>query len=158
MGVGFGISATLTENHYFTLACMVAMVVVKGMGTGIITNGWLLSARLEELSDAGLKKLYMPINSPFDNSVRGESRTARNRERICASTRRMPKLGMMALAQVTMSKLIDDYRNRVPLLRELGFEAVASARPASRGALDPKRVDRRERFVSVAFRDATDFG
>jgi len=56
-----------------------------------------------------------------------ENRTAGNRERIRAATKKMPKLGMMALAQVTISKLIDDYRNLVPLLRELGFEAVASA-------------------------------
>jgi hypothetical protein len=41
----------------------------------------------------------------------------------------MPSLGMTALAQVTMSKLIGDYRALVPLLRDLGFSAVAFSYP-----------------------------
>ena len=36
---------------------------------------------------------------------------------------------MTPLAQVTMSKLISDYHALVPLLRELGFEAVAFSYP-----------------------------
>jgi hypothetical protein len=36
---------------------------------------------------------------------------------------------MTALAQVTMSKLVDDYRSLVPLLQQLGFEAVAFSYP-----------------------------
>src|SRR5204863_412113 len=34
-----------------------------------------------------------------------------------------------ALAQVTMSNMSDDYRSLVPLLRDLGFEAVTSSYP-----------------------------
>src|SRR3989442_12350626 len=41
----------------------------------------------------------------------------------------MPSLGMTALAQVTMSKLIDEYRALVPLLHDLGFEAVTFSYP-----------------------------
>src|SRR5437667_4872631 len=41
----------------------------------------------------------------------------------------MPSLGMTALAQVTMSKLIDDYGALVPLLHDLGFEAVTFSYP-----------------------------
>jgi hypothetical protein len=50
-------------------------------------------------------------------------------ERIRSATARMPSLGMTALAQVTMSKLIGDYRTLVPLLRNLGFSAVAFSYP-----------------------------
>src|SRR3989449_10768593 len=50
-------------------------------------------------------------------------------ERIRSATSRMPSLGMTALAQVTMSKLIDDYRALVPLLHDLGFEAVTFSYP-----------------------------
>ena len=50
-------------------------------------------------------------------------------ERIRSATARMPSLGMTALAQVTMSKLIGDYRALVPLLRDLGFSAVAFSYP-----------------------------
>jgi hypothetical protein len=41
----------------------------------------------------------------------------------------MPGLGITPLAQVTMSKLINDYRALVPLLRDLGFVAVAFSYP-----------------------------
>jgi predicted DNA-binding transcriptional regulator AlpA len=44
----------------------------------------------------------------------------------------MQKLGMTALAQVTMSKLISDYRELIPLLRDLGFSAVAFSYPQQR--------------------------
>ena len=50
-------------------------------------------------------------------------------ERIQGATSRMSSLGMTALAQVTMSKLIDDYRALVPLLQQLGFEALAFSYP-----------------------------
>src|SRR5438270_13618946 len=52
-------------------------------------------------------------------------------ERIRSATSRMPSLHMTALAQVTMSKLLDDYRALVPLLHDLGFEAVTLSNPQS---------------------------
>jgi hypothetical protein len=45
-------------------------------------------------------------------------------ERIKAATSRMSELGIAPIAQVAMSRLISDYRELVPLLRELGFSAV----------------------------------
>jgi hypothetical protein len=50
-------------------------------------------------------------------------------QRIRSATARMPGLGITPLAQVTMSKLINDYRALVPLLRDLGFVAVAFSYP-----------------------------
>src|SRR5438270_6715112 len=50
-------------------------------------------------------------------------------DRIRSATSRMPSLGMTALAQVTISKLVDDYQALVLLLRELGFQAVAFSYP-----------------------------
>jgi hypothetical protein len=41
----------------------------------------------------------------------------------------MAELGMLPLAQVTMSKLIRDYDALVPVLRDLGFVAVAFSYP-----------------------------
>jgi hypothetical protein len=41
----------------------------------------------------------------------------------------MPKLDMIAIAQVTMSKLIGDYKALVPLLQQLGFQSVAFSYP-----------------------------
>jgi len=50
-------------------------------------------------------------------------------ERIRAATARMPALGMTATAQVTMSKLIRDYRALIPMLREYGFTSVTFSYP-----------------------------
>ena len=83
------------------LAEMIAMAVKMGMGPAVITNGWLLPTQLDELAAAGIR----------------------------SATSRMPSLGMTPLAQVTMSKLIENYRTLVPLLRDLGFQAVAFSYP-----------------------------
>ena len=108
---------------------MIAMSVNKGMGTAIITNGWLLPSRLDELARAGLKTVYVSVDAPTltaherNRGLRGVG------ERIRSATARMPALGMTPLAQVTMSKLIEDYAALVPLLRDLGFEAVSFSYP-----------------------------
>jgi len=111
------------------LSDMVAMSVAKGMGPALITNGWLLPAKLDELAAAGLRTVYVSIDAPLiadherNRGLRGLG------ERIRNATSRMPGLDMTALAQVTMSKLIDDYRTLVPLFEQLGFEAVAFSYP-----------------------------
>jgi MoaA/NifB/PqqE/SkfB family radical SAM enzyme len=99
------------------------------MGPAVITNGWLLSMQLDRLAAAGLKTVYVSIDAS-EMSVHEENRGLKGLgERIRSATARMPSLGMTALAQVTMSKLIDDYRTLVPLLRNLGFSAVAFSYP-----------------------------
>ena len=111
------------------LSDMIAMSVAKGMGPALITNGWLLSSKLDELAAAGLKTVYVSIDaaSMLDHEAnRGLKGLG---ERIRKGISRMPELGMTALAQVTMSKLIGDYRALAPLLQELGFEAVAFSYP-----------------------------
>jgi hypothetical protein len=45
--------------------------------------------------------------------------------RIRSATIRMPALGVTPLAQVTTSRLIEDYHALLPLLQELGFVAGA---------------------------------
>src|SRR6202790_1687854 len=85
--------------------------------------------QLDRLAAAGLKTVYVSIDASA-MAVHEENRGLNGLgERIRSATARMPSLGMTALAQVTMSKLIGDYRALVPLLRELGFEAVAFSYP-----------------------------
>src|SRR5207247_8252175 len=43
---------------------MIAMSVAKGMGPAVITNGWLLSSRLDQLAASGLRTDYVSINAP----------------------------------------------------------------------------------------------
>jgi MoaA/NifB/PqqE/SkfB family radical SAM enzyme len=108
---------------------MIAMSVAKGMGPAVITNGWLLSSRLDQLAASGLRIVYVSIDAPWMADHEANRGLKGLGERIRSATARMPSLGMTALAQVTMSKLIDDYRALVPLLRDLGFEAVTFSYP-----------------------------
>jgi MoaA/NifB/PqqE/SkfB family radical SAM enzyme len=111
------------------LTDMIAMVQAKGMSAAVITNGWFLPARLEQLAGAGLKTVYVSIDAA-DMAEHEANRGLKHLgERIRSATSRMPSLGITPLAQITMSKLISDYRALVPLLRDLGFVAVAFSYP-----------------------------
>jgi MoaA/NifB/PqqE/SkfB family radical SAM enzyme len=111
---------------------MVRMAVARGMGTALITNGWLLPSKLNDLSAAGLKTIYISIDAA-SVAAHESNRGLKNLvERIRAATFRMQKLGITALAQVTMSKLINDYQALGTFLRGLGFQAVAFSYPQRR--------------------------
>jgi MoaA/NifB/PqqE/SkfB family radical SAM enzyme len=111
------------------LSDLIAMSIAKGMGPALITNGWLLSSKLDQLATAGLKTVYVSIDSPLISEHEANRGLNGLGTRVRKATSRMRDLGMTALAQVTMSKLIDDYRALVPLLQELGFGAVAFSYP-----------------------------
>lgn len=113
---------------------MVAMAVRRGMVPAVITNGWRLAQRLDHLAEAGLKTVYVSIDSA-DMAEHEANRGLKGLgKRIREATARMPGLGMIPLAQVTMSKLIQDYAALAPALQDLGFAAVAFSYP-QRGAL-----------------------
>jgi MoaA/NifB/PqqE/SkfB family radical SAM enzyme len=99
------------------------------MGPAVITNGWLLPRRLDELAEAGLKTVYISLDAA--TMTKHEANRGLNGlgSRIRSATVRMPALGVTPLAQVTMSKLIDDYYALLPRLQELGFVAVAFSYP-----------------------------
>jgi MoaA/NifB/PqqE/SkfB family radical SAM enzyme len=111
------------------LADLVAMAVERGMGTALITNGWQLPAQLDRLHAAGLRLVFISIDSHAladHEAHRGlKGLSARIRESIA----RMRELKMDALASVTMSRLVGDYRRLAPLLAELGFRAVTFSYP-----------------------------
>lgn len=108
---------------------MIAMAAAKGMGTALITNGWLLPSKLNELAASGLKTIYISIDAASAERHENNRGLKRLTERIRAATARMPELGITAIAQVAMSKLIGDYNALAPFLRDLGFEAVAFSYP-----------------------------
>lgn len=108
---------------------MIAASVAKGLAPAIITNGWLLSKKLDELAAAGLTTVYISIDAASiaaHEQNRGLNGVC---QRIREATKRMPALKMTPLAQVTVSKLIKNYSALVPFLRELGFAAVAFSYP-----------------------------
>lgn len=111
------------------LAAMLHASVTTGMVPSLITNGWLLAGKLDELAAAGLKTIYVSIDAAAavpHESNRGLEGLV---ERIRAATARMPKLGITAIAQVAISKLIDDYHALGIFLRDLGFQSVAFSYP-----------------------------
>jgi MoaA/NifB/PqqE/SkfB family radical SAM enzyme len=111
------------------LADMVAMVVKLGMVPSVITNGWLLSKRLDHLAKAGLKTVYVSIDSASIEEHETNRGLKGLGHRIREATFRMPALGMLPMAQVTMSRLVSDYDALVPLLRDLGFAGVSFSYP-----------------------------
>jgi MoaA/NifB/PqqE/SkfB family radical SAM enzyme len=111
------------------LAEMIAMVIDRAMGPALITNGWLLPSHVEKLSAAGLRTIYISIDAATLARHEANRGLPGLGPRIRAATKRMRELGMTPLAQVTMSKLLGDYRDLAPLLRELGFDAVAFSYP-----------------------------
>jgi MoaA/NifB/PqqE/SkfB family radical SAM enzyme len=105
------------------------MVVERDMGPALITNGWLLASQLEKLAAAGLKTIYISIDAATITKHEANRGLKGLGDRIRTATKRMRELGVTPLAQVTMSKLLGDYRELAPLLRELGFDAVAFSYP-----------------------------
>lgn len=108
---------------------MIAMTIAHCMAPAVITNGWLLPARLDQLAAAGLKTIYISIDSA-DMAAHESNRGLKGLgKRIRDANARMPALGMTCCAQVTMNKLIADYCSLIPMLRDYGFSAVAFSYP-----------------------------
>lgn len=111
------------------LSEMIRMTTAKRMAPTVITNGWLLPMQLDRLAEAGLKTLYISIDAATIKEHEANRGLRGLGERIRDAVSRMATLGMTPLAQVTMNKLITDYSALVPLLRDLGFSAVAFSYP-----------------------------
>jgi hypothetical protein len=85
------------------LADMIKMTVAKGMGPAVITNGWLLPAKLDQLAAAGLKTVYVSI----DAAARWHRRFAILASRLSAfSYPQRARLGSSSLAWSDDSKLV----------------------------------------------------
>src|SRR5207248_1612807 len=84
---------------------------------------------LDQLAAFGIRTVYVSIDAPWMADHEANRGLKGLGEHIRSATSRMPSLGMTPLAQVTISKLIGDYHALVPLLRDLGFVAVAFSYP-----------------------------
>jgi MoaA/NifB/PqqE/SkfB family radical SAM enzyme len=72
----------------------------------VITNGWLLPTRLEQHAEAGLRTVYVSIDSARIDEHQTNRGLKGVGDRIRSANARMPTLGMTSFAQVTMNKLI----------------------------------------------------
>ena len=111
------------------IAEMAATALRLGLQPTLVTNGWQLPAQLDRLAGAGIKTLFVSINSP-DAAVHERNRGLKGVcARIADANRRMPALGITPIASVAMSKLVDDYEALGRFLVELGFAAVTFSYP-----------------------------
>lgn len=108
---------------------MIAGAVERDLVPAIITNGWLLPARLQKLAVAGLKTVYVSLDAACVAAHEANRGLKGLVSRIRSATAQMPELGMIPIAQVAMSKLVQDYSALAPFLRDLGFAAVAFSYP-----------------------------
>jgi len=111
------------------LTDMISLAVGRGMGCAAITNGWFLPAKLDALAASGLKNVYVSIDAATIAEHENNRGLKGLGKRILSATERMPGLGITPIAQVTMNKMISDYRALTKLLGELGFQAVAFSYP-----------------------------
>jgi len=84
---------------------MIAMVVAKNMEPAVITNGWLLPTKLDKLAKAGLKTVYVAIDSARLEEHESNRGLRGLEQRIRAANSRMHSLGMTSFAQVTINKI-----------------------------------------------------
>ena len=107
---------------------LVAVACRAGLQVGLITNGWGLPRHIERLVEAGLGRLLVSIDS---HSLEEHER---NRglpgvgERIRKGVAVAREAGLVALAVVTVNRLVR-IAELPPLLDRLGFDAVTFSYP-----------------------------
>jgi len=111
------------------LVSFIEVAVQHDMAPAVITNGWLLPARLPQLAQAGLKTVYVSIDSARMTEHESNRGLRGLTGRIRTANQQMRDLGIAAVAQVTVSRLLRDYRELVPTLQDLGFDAVTFSYP-----------------------------
>ncbi len=111
------------------LAEMAAAATSVGIQPSLVTNGWLLPAKLDALHKAGVRSVIISIDSP-DAQVHEKNRGLKGVfERIRAANADMAKRGMMAIASVAITRLVQDWPRLGETLRDLGFGAATFSYP-----------------------------
>lgn len=115
---------------YPPLADLIAYAVAKDMRPSVVTNGYTLTdARIAELAQAGLKTMFISIDS---NLV---ERHEKNRglpgvcARIRSGNKSLKSHGIKTVASVTINRLIDNFDALATFLSDLGFETVTFTYP-----------------------------
>lgn len=107
---------------------LIGAVQANGMRPAMITNGWLLPEKIEQVLDAGLGTLLISIDSHSlekhekNRGLRGVG------ERIKAGVTKAKARGVPAIAVVTVNHLVE-YEKLPELLSSLGFDAVSFSYP-----------------------------
>ncbi|WP_368040923.1 radical SAM protein [Acetobacter estunensis] len=130
---------------------MVAAVRRHDMKTNLITNGWSLPERACELADAGLKALFISIDSD-DIALHEKNRGLRGvGERIRDGIAYMSARRIPVMASVTVSRLVD-FAKLPDTLGSLGFSGVTFSYPR-REAFDSSSLVFNEDSELIDFTD-----
>jgi MoaA/NifB/PqqE/SkfB family radical SAM enzyme len=110
------------------IAGLVADAKIAGLAPALITNGWLLPQKIEDLAGAGLATLLVSIDSHSPQ----EHERNRGLRGVCDRIRKgLAKAGqhrITRLACVTVNRLVR-YEALPDLLTDLGFDAVTFSYP-----------------------------
>lgn len=106
-----------------------AAATAAGIQPTLVTNGWLLPAKLDALDKAGLRTVIVSVDAP-DAATHERNRGLKGVfGRIREANAGMAARGMLPVASVAMTRLVGDYRRLAETLRELGFPAVTFSYP-----------------------------
>ena len=107
---------------------LVAAVHAAGMRPALITNGWLLPEKIDQLIEAGLGTLLVSIDSHSMEAHEKNRGLKGVGERIREGVAKARKHGIPAISVVTVSHLVK-FGELPVLLRDLGFDAVSFSYP-----------------------------
>jgi len=108
---------------------MVREATAQGVQPTLVTNGWLLPPKVDDLAAAGVTTLFISIDSP-EAAVHEKNRGLKG---VCARIKdactRLKAKGVTPIASVAMTRLVTDYVALAHFLKELGFAAVTFSYP-----------------------------
>ncbi len=131
---------------------MVSAVRDHGMKSNLITNGWSLPTHARDLAGAGLKALFISIDS-HDMVLHEKNRGLKGvEERIKDGIALMSSYGIPVMASVTVSRLAD-IRRLPDTLGSLGFSGVTFSYPR-REAFESSSLVFNENSELIDFTDA----
>jgi len=111
------------------LAEMAAAATGAGVQTSLVTNGWLLPAKLEALAKAGVGRVIISIDSPDAEAHEANRGLKGVFERIRAANAEMAKRGMLSIASVAITRLVQDWQRLGHILKDMGFAAATFSYP-----------------------------
>jgi len=109
---------------------MIAHAYSIGIAPILVTNGSLLTPkRIDALADAGLSSIFISIDAAQPEKHEQNRGLKGVCDRIRNANAHLQRRNIGTTASVTMSRLVDDYRQLPPFLKSLGFDSVTFSYP-----------------------------
>jgi len=115
------------------LSEMVSYATQKGMSATTCTNAYMLKGKLiEDLGASGINTIIISIDAASIQTHEDNRGLPGVCETIKSATKKIKEQGINLIASVTISRLIKDYSELPPFLRELGFDKLTFSNPIIR--------------------------